>query len=708
MKKFSLLCVFLLALTTYAQAQTSYTVNRGLALPPAAPGTWGEQYNNNFQTLDTSSIPRVTNATKPTSPTVNTVIVVTDAASGNTCSTGGGSFQNTCQWNGSTWTVIGGSVGGTGSVFDSSVAFTADVSPSQITANQNDYAGCASATNAVCRITTDASRNITGFTGGSDGTLLFLYNVGSFNAVLKNLTTSAAANQLTINADITIAPNQGIILQYDATSTKWRAASGISGGGAGQAADNDLTALAGFSSTGFPARTATDTWAQRSMATANASNIGITNPAGIAGDPTWDVGANVALTTRSFTYTATAGDFDLGAGGSFTFPKATGAAPSAEGRCAQDTTAHRLKCNFGSGVVTLAITSEMQALNANLTALAGLTGVNNSLPVFTGAGTMTTTPLVACIDSAGQHLNYDTATRSWICGTTTTGGLSGGTTNKFLIATSATTYDATTSNLTQATGVINASGGFTVGDVATNYLSIDPAAVTGVKTWTALNFSGTIRPSTGAITAGHVLTTDANGLIIDGGVAGAGTWTDSSVQTTTSNKTLIDALAGGGAGNVIKSQLVASFEGGSLTADGSNCQDPTKATINSGPTQYVILCATPNSAIIDGVIIGLKQAVGTIKVRLKANDTVSTKTLDGTFKAQCRASGAAPSSTWGSTQTVSITLTTANNTYEGLTAAITPNGTCAINSDLYIRYNATGGSNSATTRILGLTIEQQT
>jgi hypothetical protein len=106
------------------------------------------------------------------------------------------------------------------------------------------------------------------------------------------------------------------------------------------------------------------------------------------------------------------------------------------------------------------------------------------------------------------------------------------------------------------------------------------------------------------------------------------------------------------------------------------------------------------------VIIGIKNAIGTIRVRLKGNDTVSTKTLAGTFKAQCRASGTAPSSTWGTTQTVSITLTTANNTYEGLTSAITPNGTCSVGADLYIRFNATGSSNSATTRILGLTIEQ--
>src|SRR5690349_12360301 len=58
MKKF-LFCLILfgtlqfLSVTNDAQSQTAYTPNLGLALPPAAPGTWGEQYNSNFTTLDT-------------------------------------------------------------------------------------------------------------------------------------------------------------------------------------------------------------------------------------------------------------------------------------------------------------------------------------------------------------------------------------------------------------------------------------------------------------------------------------------------------------------------------------------------------------------------------------------------------------------------------------------------------------------------------
>jgi hypothetical protein len=52
-----------------------------------------------------------------------------------------------------------------------------------------------------------------------------------------------------------------------------------------QPLDDDLTAIAALSSTGFPVRTASNTWAQRSLANA-AAGLTWTNPAGIAGNPT--------------------------------------------------------------------------------------------------------------------------------------------------------------------------------------------------------------------------------------------------------------------------------------------------------------------------------------------------------------------------------------------------------------------------------------
>jgi hypothetical protein len=56
---------------------------------------------------------------------------------------------------------------------------------------------------------------------------------------------------------------------------------------------NDLAALEGLSSTGFAARTTTDTWAQRTL-TAPAAGFTITNPAGIAGNPTFVLANDLA------------------------------------------------------------------------------------------------------------------------------------------------------------------------------------------------------------------------------------------------------------------------------------------------------------------------------------------------------------------------------------------------------------------------------
>lgn len=65
-------------------------------------------------------------------------------------------------------------------------------------------------------------------------------------------------------------------------------------GGSGQPADGDLTAIAALTGTGIAVRTASDTWALRTLV-APAAGISIANPAGIAGDPTFaltnDLGA---------------------------------------------------------------------------------------------------------------------------------------------------------------------------------------------------------------------------------------------------------------------------------------------------------------------------------------------------------------------------------------------------------------------------------
>lgn len=116
----------------------------------------------------------------------------------------------------------GQSVVASGSI-SSTFALSGDISPSQITANQNDYSPTGLSTASTLRLNSDASRDITGLSGGADGRVLVLHNVGSFNLVLKDESVSStAANRFALSADVTIGADQAAVLQYDSTSSRWR------------------------------------------------------------------------------------------------------------------------------------------------------------------------------------------------------------------------------------------------------------------------------------------------------------------------------------------------------------------------------------------------------------------------------------------------------------------------------------------------------
>ncbi len=128
-----------------------------------------------------------------------------------------------------------------------------DISPTQIVANTNDYAPTGFSTATAIRLSTDASRNITGLAGGADGRVIIIHNVGAFPAVLINASgSSSSANQFLFGGDVTLGADTSITLRYDATSTKWRAITspGAGGGGGGGVTSVGITAGTGLSSSG--------------------------------------------------------------------------------------------------------------------------------------------------------------------------------------------------------------------------------------------------------------------------------------------------------------------------------------------------------------------------------------------------------------------------------------------------------------------------
>jgi hypothetical protein len=124
-----------------------------------------------------------------------------------------------------------------------SLALSGDISPTDITANQNDYDPTGLSNASVLRLSADAARDITGLQGGYDGRIVVLQNVGGNDLVLRSESgSSSAANRFALSANTTIGANQAAILQYDAGTSRWRALASpaISSGGGSGAADQEL------------------------------------------------------------------------------------------------------------------------------------------------------------------------------------------------------------------------------------------------------------------------------------------------------------------------------------------------------------------------------------------------------------------------------------------------------------------------------------
>jgi hypothetical protein len=112
-------------------------------------------------------------------------------------------------------------------VAQASAAFALNgvISPASIGAHQNDYNPADLSAATFLRLTSNAAYNITGLAGGSSGRLISLHNYGTYALTLKDENaSSAAANRFAISdgSDFVLNVDESCILQYDATSSRWR------------------------------------------------------------------------------------------------------------------------------------------------------------------------------------------------------------------------------------------------------------------------------------------------------------------------------------------------------------------------------------------------------------------------------------------------------------------------------------------------------
>lgn len=108
--------------------------------------------------------------------------------------------------------------------FQQGIRLQAEIAPAQITANQNNYSPTGLTTATTLLLTSDASRDITGIASPASGIVLWIYNIGAQNIVLKHESASStAANRIigTAGADVTLTPNRAAMLRYSNSQTRW-------------------------------------------------------------------------------------------------------------------------------------------------------------------------------------------------------------------------------------------------------------------------------------------------------------------------------------------------------------------------------------------------------------------------------------------------------------------------------------------------------
>jgi hypothetical protein len=111
--------------------------------------------------------------------------------------------------------------------FGAALALTGDITPSVISAQQNNYNPTGLSTANVLKLEASGStQSITGIAGGADGRILILQNVGATYSLslLNESGSSTDVNRFKLGqtSAVSIQPGYSFILIYDSTTQRWR------------------------------------------------------------------------------------------------------------------------------------------------------------------------------------------------------------------------------------------------------------------------------------------------------------------------------------------------------------------------------------------------------------------------------------------------------------------------------------------------------
>ena len=104
------------------------------------------------------------------------------------------------------------------------IRLTGIISPPQITATTNNYNPTGLSTCNIMRLSTDATRTISGIVAQESGRIIVLINTGTANITITNEgASSTAANRFANGGDTTLGTMETMTIWYDETSLRWRA-----------------------------------------------------------------------------------------------------------------------------------------------------------------------------------------------------------------------------------------------------------------------------------------------------------------------------------------------------------------------------------------------------------------------------------------------------------------------------------------------------